>query len=150
MRQPIKVSPDQLQHRQLSAGHSRKHTGTRRLALPSIAHRRIESGQADAGGHASSRHAIEPEHPRTVATCLLARGAQQRLALKARDERPAIAVQLPKIAHPGAERGNRHAHKRAAAIRGPFPIRHRPIGIRQQHHIICNRSIHARHSSAPP
>ena len=25
-----------------------------------------------------------------------------------------------------------------------------PVGIRQQHHIICNRSIHARHSSAPP
>ena len=86
----------------------------------------------------------------TAITSPLARSAQQRLALKTRDERPAVTVQLPQIAHPGAERGNRHAHERAATIRSPFPIRHRPIGIRQQHHIICNRSIHARHSSAPP
>ena len=46
--------------------------------------------------------------------------AQQRLALKTRDERPAITVEFPQIANPNAERGNRHAHKRATAICDPF------------------------------
>ena len=188
LRQPIKVPPDHPQHRHFRASHPLKRASTRRHALLRILHRRIEGGQADAGGNASCRDAIEPERPRFAGTSRcdpvignaafrqlassastiklraftafrinaatfsrpLASRAQQRLALKTRDERPAVAVQLPKIANPRAERGNRHAHKRAAAICGPFPIRHRPIGIQQQHHIICNRSIHARHSSAPP
>ena len=188
LHQPIKVSPDHPQHRHFRAGHPLKRASTRRHALLRILHRRIEGGQADAGGNASCRDAIEPERPRFAGTSRcdpvignaafrqlasaastiklhaltafrinaatfsrpLASRAQQRLALKTRDERPAVAVELPKIANPSAERGNRHAHKRAAAICGPFPIRHCPIGIRQQHHIICNRSIHARHSSAPP
>ena len=186
--QPIKVFPDHPQHRHFRAGHPLKRASTRRRALARISHRRIEGRQADAGGNASCRDAIEPERSRFAASdqragairdatfCQptssvsviklraltafqlnavavsspLARSAQQRLALETRDERPAITVELPKVANPSAEPGNRHAHKRTTAVCGPFPIRHRPIGIRQQHHIICNRSIHARHSSAPP
>ena len=99
-----------------------------------------------------------PLAPSSCARLSLSRSTQSPSAARShaarsnasRSRRETNALPSPQIANPSAERGNRHAHKRATAIRGPFPIRHRPIGIRQQHHIICNRSIHARHSSAPP
>ena len=64
LRQPIKVPPDHPQHRHFRARHPLKRASTRRHALLRILHRRIEGGQADAGGNASCRDAIEPERSR--------------------------------------------------------------------------------------
>ena len=64
LRQPIKVPPDHPQHRHFRASHPLKRASTRRHALLRILHRRIEGGQADAGGNASCRDAIEPERLR--------------------------------------------------------------------------------------
>ena len=64
LRQPIKVSPDHPQHRRFRASHALKRASTRRHALLRIPHRRIEGRQADAGGNASCRDAIEPERLR--------------------------------------------------------------------------------------
>ena len=64
LRQPIKVSPDHPQHRRFRASHALKRAGPRRHALARIPHRGIEGRQADAGGNASCRDAIEPERSR--------------------------------------------------------------------------------------
>ena len=68
LRQPIKVSPDHPQHRHFRASHALKRASTRRHALTRIPHRRIEGRQADAGGNASCRDAIEPERLRFAGT----------------------------------------------------------------------------------
>ena len=87
LRQPIKVSPDHPQHRHFRARHPLKRASTRRHALLRILHRRIEGGQADAGGNASCRDAIEPERSRFAGTSrcdpVIGNAAFRRLASSA-------------------------------------------------------------------